>query len=90
MCLEQFLWVFENPTGTNSQIAGFNRNRSISIEETSKGWMFFIVSDTKFFHETWMSVNQNSVITHPYKREIADMLSGKNIFSTMDPSYNEL
>ena len=52
--------------------------------------MFFIVSDTKFFHETWMSVNQNSVITHPYKREIADMLSGKNIFSTMDPSYNEL
>ena len=49
MRLEQFLWVFENPTGTNSQIAGFNRNRSISIEETSKGWMFFIVSDTKFF-----------------------------------------
>ena len=36
------------------------------------------------------SVTQSSVMTHPYKWEIADMLSEKNIFSSVDPSYNEL
>ena len=52
--------------------------------------MFFIVNDTKYFMKPKCSVTQSSVMTHPYKWEIADMLSEKNIFSSVDPSYNEL
>ena len=39
------------------------------------------------------SVTQSSAMSfdHPYKWSIADVLSGKNIFSTADhPSYNKL
>ena len=36
------------------------------------------------------SATQSSTMTLPYKRAIADMLSGKIIFSTVDLSYNEL
>ena len=35
-------------------------------------------------------ITQSSAITHPYKWAIADVLSGKNIFSTFDSNYNEL
>ena len=36
------------------------------------------------------SVTQSSAMAHPYKWAIADVLSGKNTFSTMNPNYNEL
>ena len=49
----------------------------ISIEETLKGWMFFIVDDTKSFMKHECSVTQNSVMAHPHKCAVADVLSGK-------------
>ena len=39
--------------------------------------MLFIVSDKKSFMKPEYSVIQSSVITHPYKWAIADVLSGK-------------
>ena len=70
-------WVFENFNGKNSQIASLNRNRYISVEATSKGWMFFIANDTKSFMKPECFVSQNSAMAHPYKRAIADVLSGR-------------
>ena len=54
--------------------------------------MFFIENDTKSFMKPKCSVTQSSAMSfaHPCKWAIADVLSGKNIFSTVDPSYNEL
>ena len=46
--------------------------------------MFFIVSDKKFFMKPEYSVIQNSAMMHRYKWEIADVLSEKKIFSTVD------
>ena len=70
----------------------FNWNRSIFIEEISKGWMFFIENDMKSNMKPKCSVTQSSAMSfaHPYKEAIADVLSGKNIFSTVDPSHNGL
>ena len=70
----------------NSQIASLNRNRSVSIEKASKGRMFFIVNDTKSFMESEYFVIQSSDMTDPYKWVIADVLSEKNTFSTVDPN----
>ena len=52
--------------------------------------MFFIVNYTKSLMKPECSIAQDSAMTHPYKWAIADVLSGKNIFSTVDPSDNEL
>ena len=76
-------WIIENFTSKNSQIA-------FSIEETSKEWIFFIVNDTKSFLKSEYSVIQSFDMMYPYKWAIADALSGKNIFGTLDPSYNQL
>ena len=70
----------------NLQIASLNRNRSVSIEKASKGRMFFIVYDTKSFMESEYFVIQSSDMTDPYKWVIADVLSEKNTFSTVDPN----
>ena len=75
---------------SNSQIVSLNRNRSISIKETSKEWMFFILTNTKSFMEPQCSVIQSSAMAHPYKRAIADVQSEKNIFSTVESTYSEL
>ena len=48
------------------------------------------VNDTKSFMKPECSVTQCCAMMHPYKWAIADVLSGKNIFSTVDPSYNKL
>ena len=82
--------VFEDFIGKNSHTEILNRNKSNSREETLKGWIFFIVSDTKSFMNPESFVTQSSAITHPYEWAIADVLSGKNIFSTFDSNYNEL
>ena len=74
----------------NSQIVSLNRNRSIYIEEKLNGWMFLIVHETKFFKKPECYVTLSSAMTHPYKCAIADVLSGRNIFSIVDPSYNKL
>ena len=63
---------FENFTGKNLQMADFNRNKSISTEETSKGWMFFVINDTKSFMKPECFVTPSFAMTHPYKWPIAD------------------
>ena len=48
--------------------------------------MFFIVNDAKSFMKPECSVtqsSQSSAMSHPYIRAIADVLSGKNMFSTL-------
>ena len=35
------------------------------------------------------SATQSSAMAHPYKWAIADVVSGKNIFITVDPSDKE-
>ena len=52
--------------------------------------MFLIANDTKSFLKRECSVSHNSAMTYPYKWAKAHVLSGKNIFSAVDPSYNEL
>ena len=52
--------------------------------------MFFIVYDTKSFMRRPCSVTQNSEMKDPCKWSATDMLSGKIIFSTVDPNYNKL
>ena len=52
--------------------------------------MFFFVDDTKSFMKPEWSVTQSSNMVHPYKWAIADVLSGKNIFRTMNLNHNEL
>ena len=52
--------------------------------------MFIIGNDRKSFIKPEYAVIQNSAMTHPYKWAIADVLFGKNIFSTVGSSYNEL
>ena len=44
----------------------------------------FIVNDTKAFMKPECSITHSSGMTHSYKWAIGDMLSGKNIFSTVD------
>ena len=39
--------------------------------------MFFIVDDTKSFMKHKCSATQNSVMTHPHKCAVADVLSEK-------------
>ena len=73
--------------GKNLRIANLNRKRPISIAETLKRWMFFIVNGTKSFMGPGCSVTQGSDMTHPYKLAIAAMLSGKNSYKN---SYNKL
>ena len=90
ICLEQFLLSRRKFRWKNSKTVDFNRKRSISIEETSKGWMFFIGNDTKFFMKLECFVTRCFTMMHPYKRAIGDVLSLKNVFSTVDPSCNEL
>ena len=51
---------------------------------------FFTVNDAKSFVKPECSVTQSYAMTHPHKWAIANVLSGKKIFSTVDPSYNEL
>ena len=59
---------FENFSTKNSQIASVNRNRSVSIEKTSKGRIFVIETDTnKSFMKLEYSVIQNFSMMHPYK-----------------------
>ena len=73
------------------KITSLNRERSVSIEKTSKEWRVFIVSDKNHFMKPKYSVIQSSVKTHLYKWTISDVLSGKkSIFSTVDHSYNKL
>ena len=71
-------------------IVSLNKNRPISMEKTSKGWLFFIITDAKSFMKRECSVSHSSAMTHPYKWAKAGALSVKNIFSTVYPSYNEL
>ena len=52
--------------------------------------MFFVVNHTKSFMKPDYSVIQSSAITDFYKWGMSDMLSGKTVFSTVGPSYNEL
>ena len=54
--------------------------------------MFFSQNDAKYFMKPECSVTQSSAMSfaHLYKWPIADVLSGKNIFSTADPSSNKL
>ena len=47
--------------------------------------MFFIAYDPKSFMKPECSITQSNAMTHPYKWAIADVLSGKNIFTTVDP-----
>ena len=49
----------------------------VSIQEISKGYMFFLVDDTKSFMKPECSVTQSSAMAHPDKWAIADVLSGK-------------
>ena len=48
--------------------------------------MFLIVNDTKPFMKPGCSVSHSSNMMHPCKWAIGDMLSGKNILQTVDPS----
>ena len=52
--------------------------------------MLFIIDDTKFFIYPEYSVIQRSAMVHTCKWAIADVISGKNTFSTVDHSCNEL
>ena len=61
-----------------------------SLRGNIKWWMIFVVNDTKSFKNFECFVTHSSAMTHPYKQVIADVFSIKHIFSTVDPSYNEL
>ena len=51
---------------------------------------FFHWKSCEVFHEAWNSVTQSSAMwrIHTNGQEIADVLSGKNIFSTVDPKLH--
>ena len=46
------------------KVASFNKNRSVSVEETPKRWMFFIVNDMKSSMKPEYFVNESSAMTH--------------------------
>ena len=52
--------------------------------------MFFILNDAKSFMNAEYSAIHSSAMAHPYKWATTDMLYGKNIFSTVGHSCNEL
>ena len=60
--------------------------KETDLSLSKKHRMFFIVNETKFFMKPEFSVTQSSAVMHSHKRAIADVLSGKDIFSTVDPS----
>ena len=50
--------------------------------------MFSIVNKKKSLIKPECSVTQSLVMMHQYKYAIAEVLSGKNIFGTVNPSYD--
>ena len=64
----------------------------LSHRRNIKRMNFFHWKSYEVFHEAWNSVTQSSAMWHIHTngKEIADVLSGKNICSTVDPKYNKL
>ena len=64
----------------------------LSHRRNIKRMNFFHWKSYEVFHEAWNSVTQSSAMwrIHTNGKEIADVLSGKNICSTVDPKYNKL
>ena len=75
-------WVVENSTCKNSK--SLDKKKSVSIEETSKRLIFFIVNDSQPFSKPKYSFCYSEFHTWciPYKWAIPDVLA--------DPSYIKL
>lgn len=59
------------------KITSLNRERSVSIEKTSKERILFIVSDKKYFMRHKYSGIHSSDKTHLHKLVTSEVLSGK-------------
>ena len=81
---------FEEFTGKNSQIAILDKKKSFCIKGHQKNEYFSLQTRGNLSWSLSTPNIQSFAMVYLYKWVIADVLSGKNNFSTVGPSYKNL